>query len=446
MFSLPYGRSSIKLPDLWNGRAKVISPGPFPDSDPGKTVSDAIDNPLGGVALEKICRSGSRIACVIPDLTRRASVREYLPILLERISEAGVQAGDVTIIVALGIHRPLTDSELETLVGKSVRDNYRVINHDPDKEGANIYVGRTGAGIPVRINREVAEADCVILTGSVTYHYFAGYGGGRKSLLPGVASRTTCETHHKLVVSWRRGDLKGKLGPGELEDNPAHWQMVQACGFVPGIFVLNVVTDPGGRIIAASAGELEAAHADLCRKHDLWFRKELEDQFPLVIAAAGGYPKDVNFVQAHKGLFSAHQAVSAEGAVVFVARCPEGAGHSDMLGWFDRCKTEKEWLGNLQARYQINGQTAFSTWLRVTSVPTVFVSGMVPEDVKRMGMIPAGDMGKALKEVERILGKLPVPVIIPDAGDVLPVVKSPESIHLRQGFGGQEVQGSEKTL
>jgi nickel-dependent lactate racemase len=426
MISLPYGRSSIELPDLWSGRAKVLSPGPFPDPDPEKTVREAIDNPLGGVVLDKICRSGCKVACVIPDLTRRASVRKYLPPLLEKLSEAGVYTDDITIIVALGIHRPLIDHELETLVGKSIRRKYRVVNHDPDKKESNIYVGTTDAGIPVKINRGVAEADCVILTGSVTYHYFAGYGGGRKSLLPGVSSREACETHHKMVVSWRRGELKGKLGPGELEDNPAHWQMVQACGFVPSIFVLNVVTDPGGRIIAASAGELEAAHTELCRKHELWFRRELENRFPLVIAAAGGYPKDVNFVQAHKGLFSAHQAVSGEGAVIFVARCPEGAGHPDMLGWFDRCKTEREWLDDLQTRYQINGQTAFSTWLRVTSIPTVFVSDMEHGDVRRMGMVPASDMERALHEVKRILGKLPVPVIIPDAGDILPVVGSPK--------------------
>jgi nickel-dependent lactate racemase len=198
--------------------------------------------------------------------------------------------------------------------------------------------------------------------------------------------------------------------------------MVQACTFVPPIFNLNVVTEPGGKIIGASAGELETAHMDACQQHDWWFRKELQTPSKLVIAGSGGYPKDVNFVQAHKGLFAAHQAVTTDGAVVLAADCAEGTGHVDFLEWFDRCGSEERWLNELQARYQINGQTAFSTWLRVTAVPTVLVSRLKSSDVQRMGMIPANDMKEALKKAEEILGDLPIPLIIPDAGDILPVV------------------------
>lgn len=426
MYSLPYGKSSIQVPDLWDGKAAVLSPGPFPDVDHEKTVTQALDNPLGGMSLEKLCRTGSRVACVIPDLTRRAAVREYLPVLLRRLSDIGVGRTDVTIIVALGIHRPMTDAELCELVGNEVWDSYCIINHDPDGKSSNILVGTTDAGIPVDINKIVAKADCVILTGGITYHYFAGYGGGRKSLLPGVASRQACEAHHRLVVSWRRGELKGELAPGVLMDNPAHMQMVQACTFMPPIFVLNVVTEPGGRIIAASAGELETAHMDACQRHDFWFRREVPAPSKLVIAGSGGYPKDVNFVQAHKGLFAAHRAVAGDGALILAADCAEGTGHEDFLDWFDRCHSESQWLEELQARYQINGQTAFSTWLRVTSVPTVLVSRLNRSDVERMGMTPANDMKEALKAAEKILGELPVPLIIPDAGDILPVVGSPK--------------------
>jgi nickel-dependent lactate racemase len=165
---------------------------------------------------------------------------------------------------------------------------------------------------------------------------------------------------------------------------------------------------------------------DACQKHDSWFRKKIQTPSKLVIAGCGGYPKDVNFVQAHKGLFAAHQAVAGDGAVVLAADCAEGAGHKDLLHWFDICHSESKWLNELQARYQINGQTAFSTWLRVTSVPTVLVSRLKSSDVKRMGMTPAKDMKEALEAAEEILGELPVPLVIPDAGDVLPVVGKPE--------------------
>jgi len=416
----------MEAPELWDGKAFVLSPGPFPDTEPEKLLVQSLDNPLGGVRLETLCRSGDRVACVIPDLTRRAAVREYLPVLLRRLSDMGIGKADITVLVALGIHRPLTDRELRELVGDGVFERYHVVNHDPDREGSNVLLGTTDAGIPVEVNRHVAEADCVILTGNITFHYFAGYGGGRKALLPGVASRQACEAHHKLVVSWRRGELEGNLAPGVLVDNPVHDQMIQACRFLPRTFILNVVTEPGARIIAASAGEMEAAHMDACRKHDSWYRKELEAPLRLVLAGAGGFPKDVNFVQAHKGLFAAHQAAAANGAVILAAECAEGMGHGDLLKWFERCHTESMWLSELEDRYQVNGQTAFSTWLRVTAVPTVLVSRLKPSDVHKMGMIPAKNMREALKKAGEILGELPPPLIIPDAGDVLPVVKSPK--------------------
>lgn len=424
--NIPYGRSSIEVPDLWKGRAAVLAPGPFPATDPEKILAHSLDEPLGGVKLETRCRPGDRVACVIPDLTRRAAVRDYLPVVLHRLSEAGVRPADVMIVVALGIHRPMTERELRTLVGDAIFAGYNVVNHDPDGKESNILLGTTDAGIPVEINRYVAGADCVLLTGGVTFHYFAGYGGGRKALLPGVASRQACEAHHRLVVSWRRGELEGQMAPGVLENNPVHHQMVQACRCLPSIFVLNVVTRPDGRVIAASAGELEAAHRDACRKHDAWFRKELEEPSRLVIAGAGGFPKDVNFVQAHKALHAAHQAAAPGGVVILAAECPEGAGHADLIGWFERCHTEEKWLTALEDRYQINGQTAFSTWLKVTATPTVLVSRLRSSEVRTMGMIPAGTVREALTIAGGILGDLPVPLLIPDAGDVLPVIKSPK--------------------
>jgi nickel-dependent lactate racemase len=423
MYSLPYGISSLEFPDIWSGRADVLSPGPFPDSDPDTIVEAALDEPLGLEKFEDRYREGDRIACVIPDLTRRASVRKYLPLLLKRLDNAGARPHDVTIVVALGIHRPLTNPELADLVGLKILKNYSVQNNDADDRKSNVHIGTTDAGIPVNINRVVAEADHVILTGGIAFHYFAGYGGGRKLLMPGVASRVACEAHHRLVVAWRRGQLEGVLEPGVLEGNPAHEQMVQACSFLRSVFVLNVITAPGGRIIAATAGDLEKAHVEACRLHDKWFLIEVDARFDLVLAGSGGFPKDVNFVQAHKSLYAAHRTVSGTGVLILAAQCTEGTGHPDLVRWFEKCRTRDQWLEALEAGYQINGQTAFSTWLRVTSVPTILVSSLRRPDVEKMGMIPAQNMAEALKEAKGILGELPAPLILPDAGDILPAVK-----------------------
>ena len=161
--------------------------------------------------------------------------------------------------------------------------------------------------------------------------------------------------------------------------------------------------------------------------HDVFYRREVRHPAALVIASAGGYPKDVNFIQAHKGLFGAHMPVKERGVVVLLAQCPEGAGNRDFYRWFDRCASEEEWLRELDENYQINGQTAFSTWLRVSRCPTILVSMLDPVDVKKMGMIPAGDVGEALAEARAILGELPLPIVLPDAADTLTVITSQTS-------------------
>jgi nickel-dependent lactate racemase len=421
--NLPFGKSTVPLPDLWDGRAFWIEPGPFRTADGREIVETALDNPKGTPLLSDGVIPGERIACVIPDLTRRAAVEVYLPVLTSRLLSAGVSPDDMDIVVALGIHRSLDDDELRKLVGEEVWGKFRIINHDPDAKDGNIDLGVTGGKIPVQINRLVAEADKVILTGGITYHYFAGYGGGRKSFLPGVASRLSCETHHRLVVSWRRKELSGSMAPGVLEGNPVQDEMLQACSFAPPIFTLNVVTDPQGKIVGACSGDLQTAHLEACRMHDVFYKREIPGQFKLVIASAGGYPKDVNFVQAHKGLYSAHLPVEKGGVVVLLAQCPEGAGNRDLFSWFTRCQTEEDWLRELDMDYQINAQTAFSTWLRVRRSHTILVSLLNPAEVRKMGMIPADSMEEALTEAEAILGQLPVPIILPDAADTLTVIK-----------------------
>lgn len=424
---LPYGNESLELPDLWEGRAVIIEPGPFRDVDGREIVEKALNQPTGSDSLTDLVVPGEKIAVVIPDLTRRAAVDVYLPLLTSRLLSAGISPDDIDIVVALGIHRPLEDGELRKLVGGQVWGRFRVVNHDPDTKGANVDLGITERGIPVQINRMVAAADRVILTGGIAYHYFAGYGGGRKTFLPGVASRHSCETHHRMVVYWRRKELPGSMAPGILDDNPVHLEMLQACSFAPPIFLFNVVTDPRGRIIGAFSGDLQAAHNEACRMHDNFYRREITSPFELVIASAGGYPKDINFVQAHKGLYGAHMPVEEGGVVVLLAQCREGAGNRDMFSWFSRCRSEEDWLRELDTDYQINAQTAFSTWLRVRRAHTILVSHLDPAEVRKMGMIPAGSVQQALSEAKAILGPLPVPIILHDAADTLTVVRSPES-------------------
>ncbi len=421
---IPYGRTKLRVPEWVPDAEDILMPGPFDDTEPEVILNDALDNPIDSQPVEEMFSPGDRLLCVIPDMTRRAAVSSYLPLLLKRLEEAGHLPQDINILVGLGIHRPMKVEELAEHVGQWVKDRYSVINHDPDNADELSYIGDTPGGIPVSVNSMAVRADGIILTGGVTYHYFAGYGGGRKGILPGIASRQTCIDNHKLVVRWRRGELNGELGPGVLMGNPIHEQMLWACSVLPRVFSLNVVTDPDGRVFHASAGEVASAHQRACKALDRAFRKTLEKKGKLVLAGAGGWPKDLNFVQAHKSLYSAHRAVDEEGVVILAASCDDGAGHPDMMSWFRKCKTDGQWLRALDSRYQINGQTAYSTWLRANRTKTCLVSELSPADVLAMGMIPCGDLKEALGKAEKILGELPGPVLMPDAGDILVDVSS----------------------
>ena len=420
---IPYGKGEIAIPSWCPEPLSVIEPGPFPVRHGPGIIEQALDNPLESPPMENFFSSGQKIVCVIPDITRRSGVGTWLPLVLKRLLHAGVVSENVTIVVALGIHRKMPDGELREHVGEWVWQRFSVMNHDCDDPAGLIDLGRTPAGIPLQLNRRVVAADALLLTGSVTYHYFAGYGGGRKAILPGVASREACEANHRMVVSWRRGTLHGDLGPGKLEGNPVHSDMLSACTMVPPIFSLNVVTDPTNRVIAAAAGGIETAHVEACRLYDSFYHRRIDFKAGLVIAGVGGWPKDINFVQAHKGLNSAHRAVKEGGVLILAAACPEGGGHPDFFSWFRRCSTDEQWLDTLVRDYQINGQTAYSTWKCASANKTILISGLPREWVLEMGMVPAGGLEEAVKIAEdhfsRNRMELPRPLIIPDASDIL---------------------------
>ena len=201
-YGIPYGKGEIAIPSRCPKPLSVIQPGPFPRRHGTGIIEDALDKPNGSLPIETFFSPGQKVTCVIPDITRRAGVSTYLSPVLKRLLGTGVLCEDVRIIVSLGIHRKMTERELKDHVGEWVWKRFSVTNHDCEDPEGLIDLGMTPGSIPLRLNREVMDADALLLTGSVTYHYFAGYGGGRKAILPGVASRETCEANHRMVVSW----------------------------------------------------------------------------------------------------------------------------------------------------------------------------------------------------------------------------------------------------
>ncbi len=389
------------------------------EDDPQAIVRTALDSCRH---IIKTFRPGERVVIITSDITRYTGSEVYLPLLVERLNAAGIRDENIEVIVALGIHRRQTPHEHEKIMG-GIHGRIRVSDHDCDDRGKLVLLGRTTAGIEVEVNRRAAEADRVILTGTIGFHYFAGFGGGRKSVLPGVASRKSCMASHFAVLN--RGEGSGRnprAATGVLDGNPVHEAMVEACAMVAPAFMLNTVLSPDKRIVAAFAGDWREAHLAGCEYYAERFSYPIERTADLVVVSCGGFPKDINFVQAHKAMEYGSHAVRDGGVMILLAECRDGFGNATFFNWF-RFRDLGEFEAELRRNYEINGQTAYSTLAKAQRFSVVLVSALPPEEVEIMGMTPARSLGEALERAEELLPFDYTAYVIPQGGTVLPVLK-----------------------
>ena len=255
---LKYGSSACTL-DLPPERlAGVVAPPLIViDESPADIIEAALD---GCHTFLSSFSSGEKVVIVTSDITRYTGSELYLPLLVERLNRQGIADGDIEILIALGIHRKQTEHEHQRILGP-LHGRIRVSDHDCDDHNALVVIGTTSNGIKVSINRKAVEADHLILTGTIGFHYFAGFGGGRKSVLPGIASRKGCMASHFSVLNPGEGTGKNPLAvTGCLEGNPVHRAMVEGCALAEPAFILNTVLTVDKRIIAAFAGDWREAH------------------------------------------------------------------------------------------------------------------------------------------------------------------------------------------
>ena len=256
---------------------------------------------------------GQRVVIVTSDITRYTGSELYLPLLVDELNQRGIPDRDITIIIALGIHRRQTEAEHKKIVG-ALYGRITVLDHDCDDPGKLVSLGTTTNGIDVLINRTAAEADKLILSGTIGFHYFAGFGGGRKALLPGIGGRASCLASHFTVLHPVPGSGRHPLATvGVLDGNPVHQALCEACALAEPDLILNTVLDPGKRIIAVFSGEWDDAHRAGCRFYGEQFTYPLTQQADLVVASCGGYPKDINLIQSHKAMEYASRALKEGG-------------------------------------------------------------------------------------------------------------------------------------
>jgi lactate racemase len=350
-YELPFGRGSLPV-SLDRSADLIEHRGSAAVDDEPAAIAEALENPIGTKPLREIVSPGEKVAIVVNDITRLTRTDLFLPAIVRTLNAVGVPDADMFIVFALGIHRPQTEAERIEIIGEELHHRIRNFDHDCHDEAGLITLGETSFGNTVQINREVWEADRIILTGEIIYHLIAGYSGGRKSLVPGVAGARTTTFNHGMIIDPR-------CRSGVLDGNPAHEDLLEACRLADPDFIVNVVLSPQGKLLKVVAGHFDQAHREGCRAVDAALSASIDEPYDLIIASAGGYPLDIDLRQAHKGLENACAALRPGGSILFYAECPNGAGHQRFADYVNQYDDEFAMQRALDQHFEVGGHKAF---------------------------------------------------------------------------------------
>ncbi len=350
--------------------------------------------------LERSVKSGESVLCVIPDHTRKCR----LPLVLPELINAFKSRLDVEpeFLVANGSHVLQPESIVRELVGDSLYDSIKISQHDAKDDTALSYVGDTTNGTRIYLNTKVVNADHLVTIGGILFHYFAGFGGGPKMLLPGVAGYETIRQNHSRTIDPETGTYHKDCTEGNIDTNPVYLDLKQALDFFDNIISLQFALDTDGKIVMAKVGPVLEAQRVVCAKVRELYTVYYYGKADVVVAGAGGFPSDVNLVQSHKAIFHAYQAVKSGGVIIAVAACEEGAGSATFMPYFEQENASA--IGQkLLTDYKINGHTALSLKSKAEDVTIILVSGLDEELVKKTGMVPAKSIGEAVRLAKALL-------------------------------------------
>ena len=412
---LRYGRGhqSAELPDRsFAGEIKVLRDLPA-HADPRGEVERALREPIASPTLGRLARLGARVAIVVNDHTRPTPTRLMLGPVLDELARAGVRDRDVTIVFGCGTHRAVRAEEAEAILGPEVVSRFATQSHDARAKDL-VMVGTTRNGNDVWINRTVVEAGLRVLTGDIEFHYFAGYSGGRKSLLPAVAGADSIQRNHALM-------LDPRSRTGHLVDNPLHLEMVEAARFACCEFIVNTVINSDRQVVRAFAGDVEAAHAAGVRLYEGAYKVRIDRPADILLVSAGGSPKDIDLYQGFKAVDSAMRAVRRGGAVVALIEAPDGYANKVFEEWAHRHRTLEELEHRVRTAFVLGGHKAYYI-RKYNRHARVFLVSTLPraevEDV--LGLTAARDLQEGLDMALREVGPDARVMLMPDGDKVLP--------------------------
>ncbi len=365
-------------------------------------IGAKLDNPIDSKPIEEIVSEGESVLIVVPDATRQTACATVVNLLVRRLIANGTLPFNISIIFATGIHRKVTDAEKRELLTPFIFQRIKTLDHNAKDLmqlaglDSNQFVnfGEIG-GAPIELNRALTEHDHVIIVGGIMFHYFAGFTGGRKLICPGLASAQTISATHKLAFDCKSKARQAGVGTGLLDGNPVHEAFMEVAAKINPSFSINTITNDKGEAVEIFGGDWISSHRAGCEFYAANHTVEIAEKRDLVIASCGGFPHDINLIQAHKALETASLACNDGGTIIFLAECADGLGRRDFLKWFEAENSAA--LGeNLCANYQVNGQTAWSLLRKAERFSIQIITGLPENETRRMRLRSARVWEKSL--------------------------------------------------
>lgn len=411
---LKYGRGTVKVEVPERSIVATLYPNEVERApDDIAEIGRALSNPVGTKTLEELARGKRTAVIAVPDVTRPLPRVKLLTPILARLNAAGIPDSSITIIFGLGTHREHTAEERVTLLGAEIHS--RILSLDHRSEDC-VAIGVTSRGTPVEVNKAYLDAELKISIGEVELHYYAGYTGGAKAVLPGVSSKDSIQKNHAMMLM--PGAVSGVAG-----GNPVREDIEEAAKMAGLDFTVCAVLDESTEVMRAFAGDPTAAHRQAVAVVDAAYKVRIPKKADIVLVSSGGYPKDINLYQAHKGIENARHAVRQGGTMIALAECPEGIGHKVFQQWIEEASGPQDVIDRLKRQFVFGGHKAVALARLSTVADTYLISSLSRGDTERAFMKYSSCAQNTLDAAVAKYGPNPSIIVMPLANVTLPVLQ-----------------------
>lgn len=398
IIDLKYGTRTIPL-DFDPEQFAVLSSDHASQALTDVEIGQRLDEPIGSDSLEERVGTDDTVLIVVPDATRETGSGQIVNLVVRRLIANGTMPSNIRIIFATGIHRAVTQAEKEKLLTPFISQRIKTIDHSARDLMGTVRLSDDEAEYPIELNRALFEHDHIVLVGGISFHYFAGFTGGRKLICPGCASARTISATHRLAFDFDKLDRAEGVGAGMLDGNPVHEAFVDVARRVKNVFCISTIIDSNGDVTEVFCGDLVDSHRTACDVFAARNTVTITEKRDLVIVSCGGSPFDMNMIQAHKALETASKACSDGGTIVFLAECSEGTGRTDFLNWFESDNSEALGL-KLRDGYQVNGQTAWSLLRKAERFDVRAISAIPASELEKMRLTPMQSLSRMMSKIK----------------------------------------------